>query len=210
MDRYTELYAWMWKSFGEEEFTIDRFRMVFPTSQAPKVIHDLARKGYIHRIGRGTYRLTEPGDFIRNISEREPDDRMLDESEKDYAFCESTAVAIWTDGYYWTGFTKGFRPVHVAVRRVDLEGWRAFFKKKRAKFVVEGEKSGMNLSNTLKFCGLKDERMQMQGGEISKEGKPHDALEDCKLEGECFYRLIHGKNLFPEFSKFPVPEVLRK
>lgn len=139
MDKYTELYAWMWKSFGEEEFTIDRFRMVFPTSQAPKVIHDLARKGYIHRIGRGTYRLTEPGDFIRNISEREPDDRMLDESEKDYAFCESTAVAIWTDGYYWTGFTKGFRPVHVAVKEVDLDDWRSFFKKKRAKFVVEGE-----------------------------------------------------------------------
>jgi hypothetical protein len=32
------------------------------------------------------------------------------DTQPDYAFCDSTAVAIWTDGYYWTGFTKGFRP----------------------------------------------------------------------------------------------------
>ena len=139
MDKYTELYAWMWKSFGEEEFTIDRFRMVFPTSQAPKVVHDLARKGYIRRVGRGTYRLTEPGDLISHISDQEPNDRILEKTGKEYAFCESTAVAIWTDGYYWTGFTKGFRPVHVAVREEDLDEWRAYLKKKRVKFAIEGE-----------------------------------------------------------------------
>ena len=139
MDKYTELYAWMWKSFGGEEFTIDEFRMVFPTSQAAKVVHDLAAKGYIYRVRRGTYRLTEPGDFVSNISGREPDDTVLEEAGKDYALCESTAVAIWTDGYYWTGFTKGFRPVHIAVRKRDLKDWRAFFRKKRARFAVEGE-----------------------------------------------------------------------
>jgi hypothetical protein len=113
--------------------------MVFPTSQAPKVIHDLAVKGYISRVGRGSYRLTEPGDFVRNISGKEQDDRVLDEIEMDYALCESTAVAIWTDGYYWTGFTRGFRPVHVAVNERDLDGWKAFFKRKRVRFAVEGD-----------------------------------------------------------------------
>jgi hypothetical protein len=139
MDKYTELYAWMWKSFGEEEFTIDTFRMVFPTSQAPKVIHDLAMKGYLSRVGRGSYRLTEPGDFVRNISGQEQDDRVLEEAQKEYAFCESTAVAIWTEGYYWTGFTTGFRPVHVGVKEKDLGGWKTFFKRKRVRFAVEGE-----------------------------------------------------------------------
>ena len=78
------------------------------------------------------------------------------------------------------------------------------------KFMIEGEKSGMNLLNTLKFCGLKDDRVMMKNAEVIKEGKPHNALEDCKLEGECFFRLVYGKNLFPEFSKFPVPGVLKK
>jgi hypothetical protein len=63
----------------------------------------------------------------------------LEDAGKDHAFCDSTAVTIWTDGYYWTGFTKGFRPVHVAVRERDLQSWRAFFRKNRIRFAVEGE-----------------------------------------------------------------------
>lgn len=77
-------------------------------------------------------------------------------------------------------------------------------------FLMAEEKSDMNLSNTLKFCGLKDERIQIRDKGVAKEGKPHNALEDCKSEGECFFRLVYGSNLFPEFSKFPVPEVLKK
>ena len=139
MDRYTELYAWMWKSFGEEDFTVDQFRMVFPTSQAPKVIHDLARKGYISRVGRATYRVAEPEEFVRRMSEQNPDDRALEDAGKDYAFCDSTAVAIWTSGYYRTGYTRGFRPVHVAVREDDLGSWKAFFRRKKVRFAIEGE-----------------------------------------------------------------------
>jgi len=139
MDRYTELYAWMWKVFEREEFSLDRFRSVFPTSQAAKVIHDLAKKGYIKRVKRGVYKVTEPEEFIRKISEQEPQDGILDESGMDYAFCESTAVTIWTDGYYWTGFTKGFRPVHIAVKKKDLNSWKKFFRKKGLKYALEGE-----------------------------------------------------------------------
>lgn len=140
MNKYTELYACMWRSFEKKDFSIDEFRMIFPTSQAPKVIHDLIKKGYISRLSRGIYRVTEPEDFIRKLSEQEPDDRILDDAGKDYAFCDSNAVAIWTDGYYWTGFTKGFRPVHIAVRKNDLSSWKAFFKKKKIKFAMESEK----------------------------------------------------------------------
>lgn len=58
--------------------------------------------------------------------------------------------------------------------------------------------SDMGLSNIIKFCGMEDNR------------KAHNALEDAKLTAECFSRLVYGKNLFPEFSKFPIPGVLRK
>ncbi len=58
--------------------------------------------------------------------------------------------------------------------------------------------SGMDLTNILKFCGLEDNRTT------------HNALEDAKLTAECFSRLIYGKNLFPEYSKFEIPKELRK
>ena len=77
-------------------------------------------------------------------------------------------------------------------------------------FLMVNEKSDMNLSKALELCGLKDERIQLNGEDIIKEGKHHNALEDAKLTAECFSRLVYGKNLFPEFSKFPVPEVLKK
>jgi len=76
---------------------------------------------------------------------------------------------------------------------------------------IKGEiKSDMNLPNILKFCGIPDERMYIRDGKVIQEGKPHDALEDCKLEGECFSRLVYGRNLFQEFKKFPVPNYLKQ
>jgi len=71
--------------------------------------------------------------------------------------------------------------------------------------------NAMNLPNVLKFCGIEDERVMVEPEKgVTKEGKPHNALEDAKLTAECFSRLMFGKNLFPEFSKFEVPGVLRK
>jgi len=74
----------------------------------------------------------------------------------------------------------------------------------------EKGKSKMNLTATLDFCGLPEERMLMEGEDVKKQGKSHNALEDCKLEGECFSRLMYGRNIFPGYSKYKIPEVLRK
>jgi hypothetical protein len=139
MDKYTELYAWIWKAFGRESFTMDQFRSTFPTSQGPKVAHDLVKKGYLKRMGRGIYGAVEPKAFIEGIAGTEADYGLMESAGKEYAFCESTAVSIWTDGYYWTGFTKGFRPVHAAVRKRDLAFWKKLFRKMGVKYVLEGE-----------------------------------------------------------------------
>lgn len=69
----------------------------------------------------------------------------------------------------------------------------------------EDNNSDMGLRNILKLCGIKDERRSRE-----TEGKPHNALEDAKLTAECFNRLIYGTNLFPEYSKFEIPEKLIK
>ena len=72
--------------------------------------------------------------------------------------------------------------------------------------------SNVNLTNTLNFCGIPDNRVLFvdDGKGQIKEGLPHNALEDCKLAGECFFRLMHGKNLFPEYAQYEIPEHLKK
>ena len=65
-------------------------------------------------------------------------------------------------------------------------------------FLMEEDHSGMGLKNALIFCGMDDKR------------GAHNALEDCKLTAECFSRIVDGENLFPEYSGFEIPEVLKK
>lgn len=75
---------------------------------------------------------------------------------------------------------------------------------------IEKEKSIMNLSKVMDFCGMKDERIQLKENEVIKEGKPHNALEDAKLEAECLSRILYGKVLFEEFKHFPIPKKLKQ
>lgn len=88
--------------------------------------------------------------------------------------------------------------------------------KNREEFLVKAARengnfeSDMNLTNILQMCGLPDKRTQIVDGKIMQKGNPHNALEDCKLTAECFSRLLYGKNMFPEYSKYEIPEELRK
>ena len=66
------------------------------------------------------------------------------------------------------------------------------------KFPAFAGKSTMNLSSVLTFCGMIDTRAA------------HNALEDARLTGECFSRIVFGKNLFNEFSIFPIPSYLKE
>jgi DNA polymerase III epsilon subunit-like protein len=78
-------------------------------------------------------------------------------------------------------------------------------------FPIEEGKSKMSLSNIMKFCGLQDNRIQLDDkGEVSRKGVPHNALEDAKIEAECLSRLLHGKNMFREFANSPIPDYLKK
>jgi len=72
--------------------------------------------------------------------------------------------------------------------------------------------NAMSLDRVLDFCGILDERLKVDPPKktIVKHGKTHNALEDAKLEAECFSRLLDGKNLFPEYAKFKIPKYLQK
>lgn len=76
-------------------------------------------------------------------------------------------------------------------------------------FPIQEGKSTMNLSKVQEFCGLEEKRIQVKEGKVIKEGTPHNALEDAKLEAECLSRILYGKTLFEEFEQFPLPETLK-
>ncbi len=63
---------------------------------------------------------------------------------------------------------------------------------------LRNDVSAIGMKKILEYCGLEDPR------EI------HNALEDAKLEAECFHRILYGKPMFSEYSDQKIPEYLRR
>ena len=140
MNRYTKMYGWLYTTFENKIFTIDDFRMIFPSPQPAKIIHDLIKLDFMIRVKRGRYKVVQPKDFVKKIvKENLETGAVLKKSEKKYAFTNSTAVSIWTDGYYWTDFTKGFKPIHLNILKEDISYWEKFFRQNDAEYAFEGE-----------------------------------------------------------------------
>lgn len=135
------MYAWIWHVFDGKGFTIHDFRAVFPSPQPAKVLHDLVKNGYVQRLKRGIYRVRSPQEFIQHILEKDYKAMsIMEKADRPYAFSHNTAVMIWTSGYYFTGFTKGFKPLHVKILREDLPYWKEFFRENEARYTLENEK----------------------------------------------------------------------
>jgi len=134
------MYGWLYNTFENKTFTIDDFRMTFPSSQPAKIIHDLIKLDFMERVKHGKYKMIKPNEYVKKIVKQnlEQDD-ILEKSNKKYAFTNSTAVNIWTDGYYWTDFTKGFKPIHIYILKKDITYWTEFFKQNDAEYVLEDE-----------------------------------------------------------------------
>ncbi len=91
-----------------------------------------------------------------------------------------------------------------ALKRANIE-WRFSFRTldlhavMYARFLQEGrevplkfDQSALSLGKILTSLGLPE------------EPKPHIALNGAKYEAEAFSRIIHGKNLLPEFTQYPI------
>jgi len=140
MNSYTKMYGWLYSSFRNRTFTIDDFKMVFPSPQPAKAIYDLIKLNFMMRVKRGVYRVVQPNDFVKKIVEGNLEKKdILKKSKEKYAFADSTAVNIWTDGYYWTDFTRGFKPIHINVLNKDRKYWENFFRQNDCEYVFENE-----------------------------------------------------------------------
>src|SRR6266581_5664060 len=133
MNRYVELWGWVCEVFGDQAFTIDQFRTEFPSPDPAKLVHDLVKLNLITRLETGIYKSTSPLDFSRRIvKESMSKEKLLASAPASFAYSHDDAVRIWTDGYYWTGFTAGYKPVHIQVNKADLGQWRRFFQRNQA------------------------------------------------------------------------------
>src|SRR3990172_4856010 len=136
---YDKLYAWVWSAFREAPFTMADFRATFPSPAPRKVLSDLRGLGYLESSERATYRCVPPEVRVARLVGAEADLLGLPtRNPLPHAYDCDTAVTIWTDGGYWTGFTRGFRPLHLRVREADLPAWRTFFRGAGARATVAG------------------------------------------------------------------------
>jgi hypothetical protein len=115
--------------------------MNFPSPQPAKAIHDLIKLDFLRRIRRGKYQVVKPEEFIKKIiKENISKGDVLKNAKRKYAFCNSTAVNIWTDGYYWTDFTKGFKPIHIQILEKDVAYWKKIFKAHGVEYIFPDER----------------------------------------------------------------------
>jgi len=98
-------------------------------------------------------------------------------------------------------------------RSIDLHtvSQEKYFEINNEYFLDLNGKSKLGLPEILNFCGMPDSRISMGDDvKVKKEGTFHSALDDCKLEAECFFRIKKGQGLFPEYTKFKIPDYLLK
>jgi hypothetical protein len=141
MNRYMELWGWLCEVFGDQSFTLDKFRAEFPSPDPAKVVYDLVKLNLITRLETGIYRSASPLDFSRMIvKESMSKEKLLASAPALFAYSHDDAVRIWTGGYYWTGFTAGYKPVHIEIRRVDALRWEKFFHANNAAYAFESDR----------------------------------------------------------------------
>lgn len=102
----------------------------------------------------------------------------------DYGFLRSAANRA--------GFSFRF-----AYRSVDLHSvCRAHMMSRRVPLPLKEFKTDLDTNKALVYTGL------------PAEPDPHNALTGAKMIAEALSRLIHGKNLLPEYSAYAIPDYL--
>lgn len=107
-----DLWCWICEVFGDQSFTLDQFRAEFPGPNPAKVVRDLVKLKLISRVQTGIYKPISLLDFSRvMVKQSMSKEKILPSAPASFAYSHDDAVRIWTDGYYWTGFTAGYKPV---------------------------------------------------------------------------------------------------
>jgi len=134
---YHELWTvlWNWK----KEFTAREFSSIFASPNPNKVLHDMAKKGFLKRVGWGRYKVSSPEEYVTRRTNITRAYDLLNEAGMHYALTGPDAVFFWTKGGYQVDRFFGFYPIHLKVKRKDLKKWESFFSSKRQRFYVKDQ-----------------------------------------------------------------------
>jgi hypothetical protein len=132
---YHELWTvlWSWK----KEFTVREFSSIFASPDPNKVLHDMAQKGFLERVGWGKYKVSSPEEYLTKRTDIARSYDLLNEAGMRYALTGPDAVFFWTRGGYQVDRFFGFYPIHLKVEEKDLEKWEAFFSSRKQRFYVK-------------------------------------------------------------------------
>jgi len=123
--------------------------------------------------------------------------------------CQSTPFDY---SFLWARAAKYGIPFTLPTKTIDLYALAVLkYYQITGKINIEKDRIMMGLPIISNFCGLEMNRLEISREKgMIREGKPHDALDDAKLEAECFSRIMYGKNLIKEFADFPIPDALKQ
>jgi hypothetical protein len=126
---------WSWKKL----FTVKEFSSTFSSPDPNKVLHDMAERGLLERVGWGRYKVNSPEEYLAKRINIAGSYGLVKESGMRYAFTGPDAVFFWTRGGYQVDRFFGFYPIHLKVEKRDLNKWKEFFRLKKQKVYVEGQ-----------------------------------------------------------------------
>lgn len=122
---YYEL--WMILCSWKNEFSLQEFSRIFSSPDPRKVLHDMAKKGFLERTAHGMYKVKSLENYVRaknNVSEGY---ELLKRSDLSYALTGVDGVFLWTKGGYNLDRFFGYYPIYLKVLKRDVEEWKDFF-----------------------------------------------------------------------------------
>ena len=134
---YYELWTvlWNWK----KKFTVKEFSSIFASPDPNKVLHDMAQKGFLERVGWGKYKVNSPEEFLTKRTNIAMSYALLNEAGMRYALTGPDAVFFWTKGGYQVDRFFGFYPIHLEVEKKNLEKWKNFLKSAKQRFYIKDQ-----------------------------------------------------------------------
>jgi len=174
---YYELWVvlWSWK----KEFTVAEFRSTFLSPSPNKILHDMAKKGLLEKIGQGRYRVNSPRKYLEVKFNIRDAYTLVRESEMNYAFTGPDAVFFWTKGGYNVDRFFAFYPIHLKVNKGELGEWKRFFKYKGMRFRVNGEPIRRTLFGAF-YVLYPEDKFKVEEIEGFKVVPLEEVIEFCK------------------------------
>lgn len=140
---YYEL--WIILSSWRDEFSLEEFTRIFSSPDPRKVLHDMTKKGFLERTAYGKYKVKPVEGYVRAKNNVRDGYELLKRSELPYALTGIDGVFLWTKGGYNLDRFFGFYPIHLKIRKRDIEEWKIFFERNSKRALLEGERPGETL-----------------------------------------------------------------